>query len=283
MGKVRAATGGLAVLWILMIVIGWWRYADIPRLVGYDETIIHDAALGWAKTGKLAAPSMEGTPLSETFAIYPPLYPLAQGLVYRYFGFSAFTLKVVTKIGATLASLLGLLVLRRLWRRGTLSGGVATAAGVLWLTDWIRFWTSRQARMESWEVSFGVGAALLLAGGPERPWRWYGASALVGLALGTHFSAVIYYAPLVIGMLFFRRSLGWTRVATCAGLPLLVMATVWCAGHGARAWDALLVFRRIYAVEYQLPWDRWLEVPRLRIPRNGWGYAGPISGLYRSP
>lgn len=259
--------------------IGWWRYAEVPWLAGYDEVFIHDAALGWAKTGKLAAPSFEGTPLARTFSTYPPLYTMAQGLIYRGCGFEPLTLRGFTRLGMFVSSLLGLLVLRSLWRQGLLMGSVAAASAVLWLTDWVRFWNARQARMEPWETAFGVGAALVLTRGREEPRRWYCAAVLVGLALATHLSAAIFYIPLVVGLWLFRRSLGWGGTVAVAVLPVMVLVSMWLLGFRGQSWEAFLVFRRIYSAQAALPVDYWLDAFHTPSLRGGLGYAVPVFWL----
>jgi len=251
---------------LLNFGFSWWRYDTVPSLAGYDEVMINDAAVGFARFGELRAPAFEGTSLGSIYALHPPGYLVVQGLIFRAFGLTPLTLRIASKLAHMVVCVLGLLILRRLWQRGVLSGRACLVVALLWLSDLAGFWIGRQARMDPLEEMLALGAAFLLVESPHDRRSWFAAAVLVGLAFGMHASAILLWLPFLLGLWFFRDQLGWALVGVCAALPIGIVATIWVVAHKERSFEALALFRTLnsHRVDHGVMLDRWISFLRTR-------------------
>jgi hypothetical protein len=287
----KRTVSGLALFAVLAlfaanVALSWRRYDTVPSLAGFDEVMINDAALGVARFGEMRAPGLEGTPLGSIYSLFPPGFPLAQGAVIRVFGLTPLSLRFLSKIPYLLACVLGLLIVRSLWRRNVFSSRSAMVVVVLWLSDFAGFWIGRQARMESLEELFGLTAAWALLHHSDRRRTWWLAAALVGLAFCMHPSAIILWLPFLVGLWFFRTFLGWRTVAACASLPILILGALWLAVHRERSLEALAIFRTLnsYRSDVGFEWGRWTGFLRAvqstrKLDSASLAWLKPIGGL----
>jgi 4-amino-4-deoxy-L-arabinose transferase-like glycosyltransferase len=264
----------LAILGMLLLNFGlsWWRYDTRPSLAGYDEVLINDAAIGFARFGELRAPAFENTSLGSIYALHPPGYLVLQGLIFRAFGLTPLSLRISSKIAHIAVCVLGLLILRRLWQRGVFSGKASIVVALLWLSDLAGFWIGRQARMDPLEETLALAAAFLLVENPhdrrspQDKWRWLAAAVLVGSAFSMHASAILLWLPFLLGLWFFRDQLGWAMVVVCAALPIAIVATIWLVAHKEHSLEALALFRTLNSrrVDHGFMFDRWTTFLRTR-------------------
>lgn len=266
--------------------LSWRHYDTAPSLAGFDEVMINDAAVGIARYGELRAPSLEGTPLGSIYALFPPGYLLIQGAMFRAFGLTPLSLRFFSAVPHMLLCVLGLLIVRELWRRNVFSAAAAMAAALLWLSDFASFWIGRQARMESLEELFGLAGAWAVLTRPEERRSWWVASVFTGLAFCMHVSAILLWLPLLAGLWLGRKELGPRTIAGCAALPLLMLGALWAGVHGGRSLEAVSIFHTLnsYRSDVGFEWERWTAFAgALRaagtLDRSALAWLKPIGGL----
>jgi hypothetical protein len=269
----RFAQLAMLAMLLLNFTLSWWRWDRVPSVPGYDEALINDGALGVTRLGEVRSPHLET--LSPP-ASGGPGFLLLQGAIFRTFGLTPLTLRISAKLSHMAVCILGLLILRLLWRRGVLGGTAAMVVAILWLTDLAGFWIGRQARMESSEEMLALGAAWILLGGTEQRRRWWAAAILLGLAASMHASSVVLWFAFLLALWFFRERLGWGMAAACALLPLAVAGVIWLVAFRERSLDALAVFRlnNSYRFDAPLALQDWWEIVRQRSAGRFLWYGG---------
>ena len=279
----RLAIAFTLALLLLNSGLSWWRNESAPSVAGYDEAMINDAAIGVARFGELRAPSMEGTPLGKVYALYMPGYLLLQGALFHAFGLTPLTLRITSKVPHLAICALGLVILLMLWRRRVVSTRIGIVMAILWLSDIAGFWIGRQARPDPLEELFGLTACWLLLLAPERPRSWWVASVLMGFALSTHASAIVFWMPFVFLLWHFRARLGWFAAIGCAVLPVLILIAFWLGGHRGHSLEALEQFRVLnsYRTDKGFDWGRWGAVisSGFAVSRKNFALLLPIGGL----
>jgi hypothetical protein len=78
-----------------------YRFGSIPPAPVYgDEIIINDPAIALSRGQGLIAPSFTGSPMGidKLYAHFPPLYIYLQSYVFRLFGISAYSLRLLTTV-----------------------------------------------------------------------------------------------------------------------------------------------------------------------------------------
>jgi hypothetical protein len=230
----------------LELIIGFDRLPILPALG--DEVILNDPALTLARTGRFVCGSFANSPvhLDQYFGHHPPVFFLAQAFLFRLFGFSAFTLRILGIASSVLAPVFILLALIELCKREILDRNALYLAAPVVVLDATTITYARWARMESFAyLLFSVSMWLLLkistSDGKARPLSnviGVGAGVCFGLTLGTHFAALLLFPAFILLLLMVTR-----RSLRLMFPPLLVSgavpALIWLAVHRGNSIRAL--------------------------------------------
>lgn len=251
MGK--AAIAGWGVLLAVRLAVSFLHLDCLPLLPSLPaEVLINDAALALATGHGLVAPgflhSING--LDKMYAYFPPVYLFLQSLVFRWFGFSALTLRGMAPVNGILGLIVLLAVLREMMRQGLADRFGATVAGTLLILEPTSLIQSRQGRMDTTSVLFGAIAFWLTLRARRSPGNelalWTGSALVSGLAVATHPSAALLIVPLVLFSLVRVRRFGWVVWLAVNALPGVVFVGIWAGTYGAQSLAALRQMQRLF-------------------------------------
>jgi uncharacterized membrane protein len=231
------------------LLIGLDRLPLTPTVI--DEVIINDPAVALSRGDGLVAFSFDHSPsgLDRLYGHFPPAFIALQALVFRIFGFSVFTLRASSVFFDLAACVVFLAILLELRRRRLAETWAIALAGVLVMLEPTALVHSRQGRMESLVVFLG-GLALYLAIRAERSRRhekplWIAGSIAVGLALCTHFAALMMWAAFAVWSVRRFQRLGPALWLTVNSLPAVVLLFVWGITYRQKA---LVAFRQMHSI-----------------------------------
>jgi hypothetical protein len=215
------------------------------------EVLMNDPALALSRGLGLVAPSFAHSinGFDRMYAHFPPVFLFLQSLVYRTFGFSASSVRLLGGCAEVASLAVFALAFREFFRRGFIDRLGLVAGSVLILLEPTTLIQARQGRMESTNILFGSIAFLLtlLADrliGWEMP-LWIASSVFCGLSLSTHPSAILFVPVLGLWSLMRVRRFGWVRWLGVNALPLVVFGGIWGLTYGANSIAALRQMQRL--------------------------------------
>jgi hypothetical protein len=237
------------VVWAALLIlraVGAFAGLDrLPLLPSVPaEVLINDPAVALSEGRGLVGPGFEHSinGLDKMYAHFPPVFITLQSLVYRVFGFSAFTLRALGGFDGLLAFALFLAVFHELYRQGIIDRLGIICGSVLLLLEPTTLFQARQGRMESTNILFGALAVYLTVRASrsrhELP-LWIASAAASGFSLATHPSGMLFVPVLAAWSLPRLRRYGIVRWLAVNALPLAVFGAVWLSAYGIRALDAV--------------------------------------------
>jgi 4-amino-4-deoxy-L-arabinose transferase-like glycosyltransferase len=149
----------LIALVLSRIILVWYGFDRLPFLSSNDEVLYNDAAVAMSKGFGLVAKSLAGTmDLGKIYGHHPPLFPLIQSVIFRLFGFSAFTLRALGIACFILYSILFIVLLYRLKNIGIYDDFSFFSTDLLFISDPTSFDYARWGRPDSLALFFGIVA-----------------------------------------------------------------------------------------------------------------------------
>ena len=234
----------VAFAFLLRLGLCFTGYDRRPFMTSNDEAVVLDPAVSLAWGEGLRAPSLEGLDLANRFYHYPPLSFFVQGGIFRVCGVSAATMRIPSIVEHLLGLLVLFWILRQGCRSGLMDAFAAWIAAALILADPFLLILSRIGRMEHLGALLGLGGIAFalgarLPGGGIRFRKFLAGAVLIGLALATHPSAVLYQIFFYALAALAWNELGWTRRLCLFSMPGVAFLAVWGVGFGAASLEAL--------------------------------------------
>jgi 4-amino-4-deoxy-L-arabinose transferase-like glycosyltransferase len=227
------------------LLIGLDRLPMVPTV--NPEVIINDPAVSLSRGDGFVAFSFEHSVngLDRLYAHFPPIFIALQALIFRLFGFSAFTLRALSVFCDLATCAVFLLVIRELYVRGILDRLGATLAGTLIVLEPTAMIHAREARMESLNTLLGGIAFFFCIRAGRDIGPWLAAGAMIGLALATHPAALLMWVAFEAWTLVSFRQLGLIRWISVNAVPPIVMIATWLIAYGSNVVAAVGQMRRL--------------------------------------
>ena len=245
-----------AFVFLVRLVLSFVGFDRRPLMMSNDEVILHDAAYSLACGEGLRAPSLNGLDLGTCFYHYPPLSFLVQAAIFRSFGFSAATVRLPSIIEHSIGLLILLWILRQGVRAGLMDSFGAWIGAALILADPFLLVLCRVSRMEHLGGLMGLlGMAFAFAAysssGGSRFRKLLAGSVFIGLAIGTHPSAISYQLAFYCFLALWRKELGWRRTLVVFLMPGVVFGIEWGLVFGKDSLEYLLKMSLLSKINLQ--------------------------------
>jgi 4-amino-4-deoxy-L-arabinose transferase-like glycosyltransferase len=228
-----------------------YGFGSVPIAPVYgDEVIINDPAISLSRGRGLIAPSFAGSSvgIDKLFAHFPPVYIYLQAAIFRLFGVSAYSLRLLTTVMSIAAAAVFVLLVYRLHRWRWVGKRAALLVMCLYTLSAPTIILQRISRMESLIEFLSLVSLLCVLtvihrnyGAAEAPARTKGTTGLVtlsavtaGLCLATHPEAISVVLPIAL-LLMVATRVPLTHKLVSLGLIALVPFGLWLLTYG-RKW-----------------------------------------------
>jgi len=234
------------------LFVGFDRLPMLPTLG--DEVILNDPAVSLAQTGHFVCSSFPHSPLQldQWFGHHPPVFFLMQAVIFRLFGLSALTLRIVGMLSAAMVPVLCVSIILELCERKLVDFTTVLLLAPVLFFDATTITYGRWARMESLADVFVLLALWLLLCGPKHTAEWRSrclAGTCMGLAFGTHFAVILIF-PFFVLLLFVDTSRKTREAIAPILLSALVPILLWVSVHGR---NSLLAWKQMTAIVKYIP------------------------------
>jgi hypothetical protein len=237
-----------------------WQIRTLPRPpVTGDEIVINDPAIALSRGQGLVAASFRDSArdIDKLYAHFPPLFIYVQSIVFRAFGVTALSLRLLTVSMSIAAVAVFLFIMHRLIQRGLVRRGTGLLLSCVYAFHAPNIVLHRMSRMESLVefLSLTSLCCVVFAGLDEDTDARRGTRVLstaaggifAGLALLAHPEALVAILPTLVLIAIAVRIPLVVRFATLAVTVALPFA-VWWLVYGARSYIA---FRQMTVIATQ--------------------------------
>jgi hypothetical protein len=235
-----------------------------------DEIVINDPAVALSRGRGLVAPSFVDSSLGidKLFAHFPPVFIYLQAVIFRVFGVSAYSLRLLTTVMSIAAAAVFVFIIDRLYRWNLVERRTGLLVACLYTLGAPVIILHRMSRMESLieclslislycilRVIFRIPEQVEVNGSNKQRargtmvWVLMG-SLLAGLSLATHPEAITAVLPIGLLILLAARINLGQKVAAVA-LLALTPSGIWLATYG-RHWQVAL-YQMLDIARYKAP------------------------------
>lgn len=235
----------IMVIFFIRFFLIWLGYDRLPLLPGCpDEILFNDPAVSFSRGTGLALKSFKYDFIKsdQFFAMYPPVFPLIQSLIFKYFDISPFTLRFLNIFSHIVSLILLLCILYKLKNENIIDGFAFIAVTLLVLTEPETFRLARAGRLDMLVCLFGlISIVIPLYFYPNKECSklyWILSSIFVGFSISTHPEGIFYLLTLVT-MLNYKK-LEWKFILLLIILPILIFLSFYTI-HGKYYFEALSI------------------------------------------